>query len=141
MIRLLVLFVLGAPLMTQAQEMQWASYACQFKLECVDAEPCAETDFTLSFRQVLRPPEEAGRITFDPATPPGKTEIETDWANFTGFAAQTVTDAGVTNWLHVAEGGNMHLFSLTDGLALYTVHMSPSATVLHYQGTCESEGE
>jgi hypothetical protein len=95
-----------------------AAFSCGFTLECLDAAPCAATDYafeveTEDFAATLVTPAEtvAGRLG--------------------------VTPGGATFVIGVSEGG-VHLLTVMDedGAARYTVHLPGPGLSVTYHGTC-----
>ena len=136
---ILCLGLMGLSLSTEAAAStarRWIAYECDFHHICKGLTPCIATNHALSFRQVARPAPEVGRIDFDPARPPGLTEITENGTQRTGFAASK-PPREVINWLSLSETGDMRLFTLTDGVARYSIHSAQDAHATYLEGTCK----
>lgn len=92
---------------------------CRFPTECVEAEPCAESDYAFTVET------EGMRATL--ATP--SRDIE---------ARLGLTPEGAMVVLGIGPGG-VHLLTLMDeaGTARYTTHLPGAGMALTYLGTCE----
>jgi hypothetical protein len=116
-----------------AKDQKWLGYSCTFQTECLDTNACADTTFSVDFQQMARP---FGDGFGDPLAPPGITKVTTEHSSFSAFA-NLGTPVEFVVWTGAMENGDMHLFTLAEGLARYTIHMPASGVALYYQGTCE----
>jgi hypothetical protein len=98
---------------------------CEFVTECVENEPCTETEFTPEITGI------GGGLTADDL----------------GVQAQMVTDAETVELLGVTSGKSMslaggtfaarHMITITEnGATRYTVHYADGPFVISYLGTC-----
>jgi len=95
---------------------------CRFGTECVEAEPCADTAYTL-------------RVV------PGDGDMTATLEDQSGSvpASLGVTPDGAT-WALARGGGVLRLLSVApDGAARYTLHFTAAPMVLSYLGRCEDE--
>jgi hypothetical protein len=95
------------------------SIACHFATECIEAEPCAATDYAFDIET------EGMRATL--LTPSGDIE-----------ARLGLTPEGATVLVGITSGG-VHLLTLMDeaGTARYTAHLAGAGMALTYLGTCK----
>ena len=93
--------------------------SCRFTLECIEGEPCAETDYAV---QILADPaRENGLILSTSSEELNGTGIRKNGPGHVIFPGDTA----------------MHLItSAANGDARYTIHMQ-GPMVISYQGTCE----
>jgi len=98
---------------------------CEFVTECVENEPCTETEFTPEITGI------GGGLSADDL----------------GIQAQMVTDAETVELLGVTSGKSMslaggtfaarHMITITEnGATRYTVHYADGPFVISYLGTC-----
>jgi|TARA_R110002012_G_scaffold50466_4_gene130507 hypothetical protein len=104
---------------------QEIAIACDFKTECVEDEPCTETEFTPQITGI------AGGLTPDDLVV--QSTMVTD--------AETVELLGVKSGMALSLSGGTfaarHLLSITEtGAARYTVHYADGPFVISYLGTC-----
>ena len=105
-----------APLAAPAAGMD-----CAFGLECVDAEPCARTDYR--FR--VETSDMAARFVTPAETVEGRLGV---------------TPSGATFAVGIA-GSAVHLLTIVDdaGAARYTVHLAGAGLAITYHGQCGAE--
>jgi len=98
-----------------------AGMDCSFVLECVGAEPCAETDYRLSLEA------EGMEVRF--VTPAETVE-----------GRLGITPSGATFAVGIADSA-VHLLTVMDddGAARYTVHLAGAGLAITYQGQCGAE--
>lgn len=94
--------------------------SCAFETECMGADGCSETDFSIDV------------TLLDPTS-----EISTVFGDFHGATSRA---AGFdTVHAHVPDTGDSYLLSVSEnGQAYFSVHMPSSEMVLYYAGTCEA---
>jgi len=123
------LLALGAPLPLWAQDGAATgndfALACSFARECVETEPCADTDFELSV---------AGRLGGLGA---GVVLARATLGTVAGDVDTFGTRGGDTLFLQGGDAGSRHYLTVTGGAARYTVHMGQGPAVIRYFGTCE----
>lgn len=105
-----------------------SDFICEFQTECFEAEPCAETNFSLSF-SAPRPASGEDHIAED-------VTIETDAETWTG---QFMTRAN--GYVFRGEsGGAVHMLSFDFfGEARLATHILENAMSMSYAGICSGQ--
>jgi len=105
---------------------QTIAIACRFTWECVENEPCTETEFTPDITGT------AGGASADALTVQSQMVSDAETVDMTGtkqVKALSLTGGGFDA---------RHLLSIaTDGASRYTVHYADGPIVISYLGTCK----
>lgn len=122
----------GSAAFADADRLQ---FQCVFSTECVDAEPCEITDYSLTFdfptalileAEGLLPPTDDTRLA--------QIETQVDTFEAQAWAAQ---GGLVIGWTELSDEGHLKHLSLSDGTARYSVQLPAWETAIYYEGTCE----
>jgi hypothetical protein len=135
--------------------LSWASQAqagivnCVLVSKCVNTEPCSKVDDAISF--TVSEPEPYDES--DPLKPPDHVKFVKVWGlteEFEAFPIGTSSDDVVGFWGHLRTTENIldpgyfvgaawdqHVFTLSNGVARYSIHQPLKDRAIYLEGTCD----
>ncbi|WP_299686552.1 hypothetical protein [uncultured Tateyamaria sp.] len=134
---ILFLIVALSPFPAAADGLQ--RIACSFTVECVDTEPCGETDYEISAVYMPDPSGKRFRAANPTETPPDAFTVEvSDVAG--DFKAAPITAGGfghpMTGFVAFNAQATQRLLTIAEGKGRYSIHMRAQGMSLYYEGTC-----
>ena len=131
------IFLAVAPIAAQAK---LTAVSCHFTTECLDADACVETDYSLSFPHDPAPKKwQLMDLTRKPSNKfdlrPGEfmIQVSDNSETFNAIPIWAHTHFGFSSF---ADDTTQRLLSVKDGVGRYTLHMLEEGISFSYLGTC-----